>query len=397
MTDDTGTAAVPRALYLPHPILPIPVDSTGAATQSKAVATAADASPQAVYEIQIHLPRILTATAPVPVGAEHDLVLDKLAAKNQARAKAAQEKDRVAAAKANAKVKVAATQRKLRTAKSKRQLPLSTTRVSPQAIEVTAALTTPRGAATARSLPLETAVAAASTTPQISATTRALPRAKAVTAASTTPGIADTTRALPRATTSGGTQPATSPTNFVGHKVGFDPLAWVHIDILLLCLKKRKKYFDAICITEECLENGRVVGTIKRWDQRQHSNLYNIEFECKTFKNLMLPADEVHPYLVGVVGAGAQQSDLMGDSNRITRMINHVLESDLGPCPESDDAGGDDLDLTAESDCVWIISDSDPLDDATWNRKKNGKFSFMDQDAYDDLPTLVGDADVHEK
>jgi hypothetical protein len=86
----------------------------------------------------------------------------------------------------------------------------------------------------------------------------------------------------------------------------------------------------------------------------------------------------------------------MDDSNRITLMINHVPESDFGPCPENDDEGGDDIDLTAESDCVCIISDYDQLDDANWNRKKHGNFTFMYQDAYDDLPTLVDDDDVHQ-
>jgi hypothetical protein len=85
-----------------------------------------------------------------------------------------------------------------------------------------------------------------------------------------------------------------------------------------------------ICIPGECSENGRVVGTINRRGQRQHSNSYNIEFEFKTFKNLMFPADKVHPYLVGAVLAGAHQIDVMDDSNRITRKINHVPESDLG-------------------------------------------------------------------
>jgi hypothetical protein len=111
----------------------------------------------------------------------------------------------------------------------------------------------------------------------------------------------------------------------------------------------------------------------------------------------MLPSDEVHPYLVDVVLAGAQQSELVYDNKRITRMINRVLESDIGPCTGSDDEGGDDFDLTEESDGARIIYDSDHLDDATWNRKKHGNLAFMDQDAYCDLPTLVDDADVHEK
>jgi hypothetical protein len=46
-------------------------------------------------------------------------------------------------------------------------------------------------------------------------------------------------------------------------------------------------------------------------------------------------------------------------------MINLVPESDLGPCLESDDEGGDDLDLTEETDCVQIISDIYPLYYAT--------------------------------
>jgi hypothetical protein len=152
-----------------------------------------------------------------------------------------------------------------------------------------------------------------------------------------------------------------------------------------------------ICIPEDFLDNDRVVGTIKRRGQHQHSNSYNIEFKFKTFKNLIVPADKVHPYVVGAVLAGVQQRDLMDDSNHITRMINHVPESDLGPFQESDDEGGDYFYLTAESDCVRIISDSDPLDGVTWNRKKHGNFAFMDQDAHDDLPTLVDDAFVHKK
>jgi hypothetical protein len=59
-------------------------------------------------------------------------------------------------------------------------------------------------------------------------------------------------------------------------------------------------------------------------------------------------------------------------------MITRVPESDLGHCPESDDESGDDFDLTEESGCVRIISDPDPLDDATWNRKKHGNFAVMD-------------------
>jgi hypothetical protein len=108
----------------------------------------------------------------------------------------------------------------------------------------------------------------------------------------------------------------------VGRKVAFDPVSWVHIDKLLLHLKKRKKYVDAICIPEECLDNGRVVGTVKWRGQRRHSNQYNIEFEFKTFKNIMLPADEVHLYLVGAVLAGAQQSGLVDDSNLIPHNSN---------------------------------------------------------------------------
>jgi hypothetical protein len=90
-TDDARTVAVPWMLYLPHPIPAIRVDPTAAVTQSQDVANAADASPQAVLERLAQLPGMLTATA--PVGAARPLVLDKLAARNQARAKASQEKE----------------------------------------------------------------------------------------------------------------------------------------------------------------------------------------------------------------------------------------------------------------------------------------------------------------
>jgi hypothetical protein len=65
-------------------------------------------------------------------------------------------------------------------------------------------------------------------------------------------------------------------------------------------------------------------------------------------------------------------------------------------CPDSDDEGGNELNLTEESDYVRIISDADPLDDATWIRRKQINFAFMDQDLYDDLPTLVDDSNVHD-
>jgi hypothetical protein len=55
------------------------------------------------------------------------------------------------------------------------------------------------------------------------------------------------------------------------------------------------------------------------------------------------------------------------------------------------------LNLTGENICFRIISDADPLDDATWIRRKQGNFSFVDQYAYDDLPALVDDTDVHDK
>jgi hypothetical protein len=64
---------------------------------------------------------------------------------------------------------------------------------------------------------------------------------------------------------------------------------------------------------------------------------------------------------------------------------------------DRNDEYGDDFILTEENDCFRIISDADPLDDATWNRRKQGNFAFMDQDSYDDLRMLVDDADVHEK
>jgi hypothetical protein len=110
----------------------------------------------------------------------------------------------------------------------------------------------------------------------------------------------------------------------------------------------------------------------------------------------MFSADEVHPYLVDVQATDPPPEGV-DDSDQITCMISSIPDSELGLCPDSDDEGGVGLDLTEESDCVRIISDADPLDDATWVRKKQDIFSFMDQDTYDDLPTLVDNADVHEK
>jgi hypothetical protein len=111
----------------------------------------------------------------------------------------------------------------------------------------------------------------------------------------------------------------------------------------------------------------------------------------------MLPANEVlHPYMADVLPTVPPKQGV-DDSDRITHMINHVPDSELGTCPKSDDEVGNDLDLTGESDWVRIISDADPLDDTTWIRRKQGNFSFMDQDTYGDLPTLLDDVDVHVK
>jgi hypothetical protein len=90
----------------------------------------------------------------------------------------------------------------------------------------------------------------------------------------------------------------------------------------------------------------------------------------------MLPADGVHPYLVDVLATGPPPEGV-DDSDRITGMINHVPDCELVLCPDSDDEGGIDFDLTEKSDCAWIISDADPLDDATWTRRKQDNFAFM--------------------
>jgi hypothetical protein len=135
----------------------------------------------------------------------------------------------------------------------------------------------------------------------------------------------------------------------------------------------------------------------QRRDQRQHSNLYNIAFEFKSLKNLMLPSSEVDPYLVDILPYGAPTHKDTEEINRVTRMINRVPESEHRMCPASDDEDGDYLNYTEEHNCFWTISDADPLDDATWIRRKQGIFAFMDKDAYDNLPTFVDDVDVHEK
>jgi hypothetical protein len=84
----------------------------------------------------------------------------------------------------------------------------------------------------------------------------------------------------------------------------------------------------------------------------------------------MLSANEVHPYLVDAL---ATSPPLEGDkdSDRITCMINRVPDSEIGLCSDSNDEGGFDLELTEESECVWIILDADPFDDAIWIRKSN--------------------------
>jgi hypothetical protein len=153
---------------------------------------------------------------------------------------------------------------------------------------------------------------------------------------------------------------------------------------------------NSTCLPEDSLDNDRVSGIIKWRGQRQHSNSYNIEFQFKTYKSIMLPADEVHPYLDGIPATGPP-TEGVDDSDRITLMINRIPDSELGLCPDSDDERGIGLDLTEESDCVRIISDADPFDDATWIRRRQGNVAFIDQDTYDDLPMLVDDVCVHEK
>jgi hypothetical protein len=104
--------------------------------------------------------------------------------------------------------------------------------------------------------------------------------------------------------------------------------------------------------------------------------MYNIEFQYKAYTYIMLPANDAHPYLVYVLPTGPSPMGI-DDSDQITRMINIVPDSELGLCPDSDDEGSNDLDLTEESDCVRIISDADPFDDVTWIIRKQGHFAFV--------------------
>jgi hypothetical protein len=82
-----------------------------------------------------------------------------------------------------------------------------------------------------------------------------------------------------------------SPTNYIGRKVAFIPVVWAPLEALLFWLKKRKKYENATFLPEESLENGKLVGIIKRRVQCQHFNLYSINFQFKTFKSIMLSVD----------------------------------------------------------------------------------------------------------
>jgi hypothetical protein len=211
------------------------------------------------------------------------------------------------------------------------------------------------------------------------------------TVPSPTPGTAKATTDNDLAST------ATRPNNFIGRKVAFDPALWAHVETLLLRLRKRKKYVDSTCLHEECLQHGRISGTIKWRSHHQQSNSYNIAFEFKSFKIFMLPANEVDPYMVAILPYVAATHEENEESNRVTRMINRVPESEHGLCPASDDEDGDDLNLTEAHDCFRTISDDDTLDDAAWIRRKQVNFAFMDQDSYDDLPTLMDNDDLHKK
>jgi hypothetical protein len=61
---------------------------------------------------------------------------------------------------------------------------------------------------------------------------------------------------------------------------------------------------DATCLPENALASGRLIGIIKQRNHRRNPNSYNIEFQVKAYKNIMFPADEVHPYLVDVLPTG---------------------------------------------------------------------------------------------
>jgi hypothetical protein len=100
----------------------------------------------------------------------------------------------------------------------------------------------------------------------------------------------------------------------------------------------------------------------------------------------MLPVTDVLPFLVDS-DTGLEPSMDEMDMNRMSRLLQRVPDSDQGVYPESDDEGVN-VDLSNEDDCVKIISN---LDNFTWNRRKQGEFSFIEQDFEDEAPAVPED------
>jgi hypothetical protein len=174
----------------------------------------------------------------------------------------------------------------------------------------------------------------------------------------------------------------------VGCTIAFYPSAsWYPLETLLMLIKKRSKYQDYLTLPPESLEDGKVAGIIKLLGQHQHSILYNIELKFKTVNTLTLHIAEVVSFLVhDDVVAGVSLPDET-DRNCTSCLLHRVPDSDQGVYPESGDEGND-VNLSQENDCIWIIADSDNF---TWHRMEQGDFVFMDQDTEDDIPNLHND------
>jgi hypothetical protein len=125
------------------------------------------------------------------------------------------------------------------------------------------------------------------------------------------------------------------------------------------------------------------VGVIKHLGRQQHASPYHIEFG---FKKMMLPIAEVMPLIIDeYTGVGAPTDE--NDSNRTSCLLHRVPDSEQRVFPDSDD-GGINVDLSNEEDCVKSIAGADNF---TWNRQKQGEFTFTDQDNEDDVPSLADD------
>jgi hypothetical protein len=100
----------------------------------------------------------------------------------------------------------------------------------------------------------------------------------------------------------------------------------------------------------------------------------------------MLLVAEVLPLIVDEdTGVGTPTDE--NDRNRTIRLLHRVPDRKQGVYPDSDD-GGINVDLSNEEDCVSIIADAENF---TWNRRKQGDFTIMEQDNEDDVPAIADD------